>query len=390
MRALQVAIVAPSLRILGGHAVQADRLLRAWRGDPDVNAWLVPINPTLPGPLRSLASIRYARTIATELTYIPSLFREIRHADVVHVFAASYTSFLLAPLPALVVARCLGKPVVLNYRSGQAPEHLRRSAVARRALAWGGLNIVPSRFLVDVFARFGIQAGVIPNIVDLERFAFRPRPTVGPRLLSTRNLEPLYNVRCTLRAFRIVQDRWPDATLTLVGGGSEERALRALASTLGLRHVTFVGRVDPDEIAHYYAQSDIYVQTPNLDNMPTSVLEASACGLPIVATRAGGVPAIVTSEENGLLAPLDDHRAIADHVLRLLEEPDLARRLAAAAHAECGARTWPAVRELWLSAYRSAATRAPAASLLSRHARDNPPASAPPASAPPTSAAAQP
>jgi glycosyltransferase involved in cell wall biosynthesis len=376
MPALQVAIVAPSLRILGGHAVQADRLLRAWRGDPDVNAWLIPINPTLPGPLRYLTSIRYARTVATELTYVPSLVRELRHADVVHVFAASYTSFLLAPLPALIVAKRLGKPVVLNYRSGQAPDHLRRSAVARRALASAGLNIVPSRFLVDVFARFGIQAGVIPNIVDLERFAFRARPTVRPLLLSTRNFEPLYNVACTLRAFRLVQDRRPDAALTLVGSGSEERALRALATTLALRHVTFVGRVNPDEIGRHYALNDIYVQTPNLDNMPASILEAAASGLPVVATRAGGVPAIVTSEENGLLAPLDDHRAIAGHVLRLLEEPGLARRLAAAAYAECAARTWPAVRDLWLAAYQSAAARSPVASVLSRLARHDPPTSA--------------
>jgi glycosyltransferase involved in cell wall biosynthesis len=271
----------------------------------------------------------------------------------VHVFSASYSSFLLAPLPAILAARALGKPVILNYRSGEAPDHLRRSAVARRVIASVDLNIVPSRFLVDVFGSFGIPATVIPNVVDLNRFRFRRREPLTPRLVSTRNFDELYNVACTLRAFRLVQDRWPAASLTLVGAGPQDAALRALARDLRLEHVTFAGRVAPDRIAVHYAANDIYVQTPNIDNMPTSVLEAFASGLPVVSTEAGGVPAILAHEQHGLLAPLDDHRAIAAHVLRLLENPPLARRLTEAAFATCAACTWPTVREQWLRAYRS-------------------------------------
>jgi glycosyltransferase involved in cell wall biosynthesis len=355
MRKLKVAVVAPSLRILGGQAVQADRLLTAWRGDPDVDAWLVPVNPLPSGPLRFATRIKYVRTVVTELTYFPLLIRELSRADVVHVFSASYASFLLAPLPAILAARALGKPVVLNYRSGEAPDHLSRSAVARRALAGVNLNIVPSRFLVEVFASFGITAEVIPNIVDLDRFAFRERDPLRPRLVSTRNFDALYNVACTLRAFRLVQDRWPEATLTLVGAGPQEAPLRRLAAELNLHHVELVGRVSPDRIASYYAENDIYVQTPNIDNMPTSVIEAFASGLPVVSTEAGGIPAILTHSVHGLLAPLDDHRAIAAHVITLLEQQDYARQLASAARRTCSACTWSSVRERWLRAYRSVA-----------------------------------
>ena len=155
-------MVAPSLGILGGQAVQADRLLRAWRDDSTIDAWLVPVNPPLPRSLRGAGRVKYARTVATQLAYWPLLRRELAKADVVHVFSASYTSYLLAPLPALSVARLLGKPVILNYRSGEAPDHLRRSRVARRTIASVDCNIVPSRFLVDVFAGFGIKASIIP------------------------------------------------------------------------------------------------------------------------------------------------------------------------------------------------------------------------------------
>src|SRR4051812_23872044 len=244
---LNIAIVAPSMGILGGQAVQAARLLRSWRDDADVHAWLVPINPLPPAPLRWLARVKYLRTVTTQLIYWPSLIKELRKADVVHVFSASYFSFLLAPLPAVLIAKMLGKPVVMNYRSGEAPDHLRRSAIARATLRRVEENAVPSRFLHEVFAAFGIRSEIIPNIVDVERFRFRRRESLRPRILSTRNFDALHNLPCTLRAFRLVQDRYPDATLTLVGGGSAEGSLRELVRELALRHVTFAGRVPPDE-----------------------------------------------------------------------------------------------------------------------------------------------
>jgi L-malate glycosyltransferase len=350
---LRVAIVAPSLRIPGGQAVQADRLLRAWQNDPDVSAWLVPHNPLPPRPLRFAIAVKYARTVATELTYVPLLLRELARADVVHIFSASYWSFLLAPLPALVVARALGRPVVLHYHSGEAPDHLAHSALARAALARTSGNVVPSRFLANVFSGFGLDVKVVPNLVDLATFKFRRRDPLRPRILSTRNFEPLYNVACTLRAFRMIQDRRPDATLTVVGGGSEDAKLRALARELRLEHVHFAGRVKPDDIAGYYASHDVYIQSPNIDNMPVSVLEAYASGLPVVSTDVGGIPAILSDECHGLLAPADDDRALARQVLRLFDEPGLADRLTTSAFATCETYTWESIRAQWLNIYRT-------------------------------------
>jgi glycosyltransferase involved in cell wall biosynthesis len=355
-RPLRIAIVAASLRILGGQAVQAQRMLEGWEGDPEVHAWLVPINPVPPRPLDALLSVKYLRTVVTQLLYWPLLVRELRRADVVHVFSASYSSFLLAPLPAIIVAKLLGRPVILNYHSGEAPDHLRRSARARTVMKdWVDLNVVPSTFLRDVLASFGIPAKVVANTIDRRRFAYRPRDPLRPRILSTRNFEPLYNVAAVLRAFGRVQARHPGATLTLVGFGSQETALRALAAERNLRNVTFAGRVPSSDIHRYYAESDIYVQTPAIDNMPLSVLEAFASGLPVVSTNVGGVPAMLTDGVHGLLAPPDDDQAVAAHVIGLLESPDYARQLAAAAVETCASYDWPVTRKGWLEAYRSVA-----------------------------------
>jgi L-malate glycosyltransferase len=355
---LKVAVVVASLRILGGQGVQAQRMLDGWAGDPDVDAWIVPVNPVPPRPFDRLLRVKVVRTVATQLWYWPLLLRELRRADVVHVFSASYLSFLLSPLPAVLVAKAFGKPVVLNYHSGEAPDHLRRSAIARFVLGRVvDLNVVPSPFLRDVFASFGITAQVVANSIDLERFAYRERTHPAPRLLSTRNFEPMYNIACTLRAFARVQARYPDATLTLIGGGSQEARLRAQAAGLGLRHVTFVGRVAPHDIHRYYAAADVYVQTPSIDNMPLSMLEAFASGLPVVSTNVGGVPSILTDGVHGLVAADDDDAGIAAGVIDILERPDLARRRAAAARHSCDVLDWTTIREQWLAAYRTALRR---------------------------------
>src|SRR5688572_8020368 len=213
-RPLRVAIVVASLRILGGQAVQAQRMLDGWKNGTEVDAWIVPINPVPPSPFDRLLAIKYVRTVVTQLWYWPLLFRELRRADVVHIFSASYSSFLLAPLPAVVVARLLGRPVLLNYHSGEAPDHLRRSWIARRTLQRHvDLNVVPSPYLHDVLAAFGIRSQVVANTIDVREFAYRVRDPLRPRLLSTRNFEPLYNVGCVLRAFARIQSRYRDASL---------------------------------------------------------------------------------------------------------------------------------------------------------------------------------
>jgi glycosyltransferase involved in cell wall biosynthesis len=110
--------------------------------------------------------------------------------------------------------------------------------------------------------------------------------------------------------------------------------------------------VPPGEIWQYYADSDIYIQSPRIDNMPASVIEAYASGTPVVSTDAGGVPAILTHGTHGLLAPVGDHQMLAWHVLRLLSDPQLSSALAGQARAACEAYTWARVREQWLALYR--------------------------------------
>jgi glycosyltransferase involved in cell wall biosynthesis len=144
----------------------------------------------------------------------------------------------------------------------------------------------------------------------------------------------MYNVECILRAFRIVRGKFPQAILGIAGAGSEESRLRERVREWQLKGVRFYGTVPHRQLPALYAEHDIFVNASNVDNFPGALLEAACSGLPIVTTRAGGIPDMIRDHETGLLVNLNDHEALANGVLECLEEQDLARNLARRA------RTW--------------------------------------------------
>ncbi|HEV7844552.1 MAG TPA: glycosyltransferase family 4 protein, partial [Pyrinomonadaceae bacterium] len=349
---------APSLDILGGQSVQAARLLENLSREPGLEISMQPINPRLPGALRHLQKIKYVRTLVTSVAYCAQLLWRVPRYDVIHIFSASYFSFVLAPTPAILAARLYGKRTVLNYRSGEAEDHLKRWR--RTALPTVRLVdeiVAPSGYLVDVFGRFGFHARSIFNTVETARFPFHERVPLRPVFFSNRNFEPHYNVACTLRAFQLVQQRFPSARMVVAGEGSQRASLEALARELELRNVEFIGRVAPERMPELYDAADIYLNSPNIDNMPGSIIEAYASGIPVVTTNAGGIPYIVTDGETGLMVERNDHEAMARAAVRLLEDEELATRIARAAHAECRKYSWASVRDEWLELYRELATR---------------------------------
>jgi glycosyltransferase involved in cell wall biosynthesis len=282
---------------------------------------------------------------------------KVRRYDIVHAFSASYTSYVLAPLPAMIVAKFYGRATVLNYRSGEADDHLKRWRITAvpTMCRFADRIVVPSEYLVEVFRSHGLRARAIHNFVPLERIPYRRRTAVRPMFLSNRNLESLYNVECTIRAFALVHAQFPDAKLTIAGDGSERRRLQVLAEHLGLfDSVRFVGRVSNEAMDALYQSADIYLNSPNIDNMPGSVLEAFAAGIPVVTTDAGGIPFIVRDGVNGRMVPVADYEGMARAIVQLLREDCLALKLADAARSETERLyTWTQVKVQWERLYRS-------------------------------------
>ena len=358
-RRLRVLMVAPSLDMLGGQSRQCARLRGQLQEEPSLEVSFQPVNPRLPGSLRRLQSVKYVRTVVTTLAYWAQLAARAWRCDILHVFSASYYSYMLSAMPAVLLGRLYGKKVILNYRSGEAEDHLRNWRTAVPTIRLADAVVVPSGYLVDVFERFGLKARAIHNIVELDRFRFRERQPLRPVFLTSRLLEPLYNVGCVLRAFALVQKQVPEASLTVAGEGWMRAELEQLARDLGLRHTKFIGGVPFEGMPDMYDGADIYLTATDLDNMPSSIVECLAAGLPVVTTDAGGIPYIVKHEETCLMIARDDHEAMAAGALRLLADGELAARIARNAREHCRKFSWPAVRREWLKLYHELAAAAP-------------------------------
>jgi len=350
---MRIVLVAASLDILGGHGVQAQALMQGLRTDGYATSF-VPVNPRFPGALRRLRRYPIVRTCLNQTLYLPSLVH-LRNADVVHIFSASYWSFLLGPLPAILAARASRARVVLHYHSGEAEDHLAHwGPLVHPCLRLVDNIVVPSSYLRDVFARFGYKTHVIPNVVDTSRFRYRDRMPLRPRILSTRHFEPHYKVDTTLEAFHFVAAQHPQATLTLAGSGSQDGKLRHLARSLKL-NAQFLGRVEPADMPALCDEADVFVNASVVDNQPVSILEAFAAGLHVVSTGTGAIPALVRDGQTGSIVPANDPGAMAKAILTLLDDPERAILMARRARQEVDRYTWPRVRDHWAAVYAGGA-----------------------------------
>jgi glycosyltransferase involved in cell wall biosynthesis len=336
----------------GGMPGQAEALAR---GLGDLGVPIVPIRTNLTGGriLTTLDSTRYIRSIVRWPVFLVRLLVTVPRVDVVHVLSASWLSFLLFTAPAILLGRILNRWIVLHYHGGEAEPFFARwprlvRFVARRANA----ILVPSPFLQTAFSTVGLQAAVVRNICDLSRIEFNPSTSLTPRFIVTRHLEPIYNVGCIIRAFAVIKERYPRAELLILGGGSEKTSLKRLTTNLALDDsVQFLGYVPSELVPHVYGQVSILLNASNADNVPISILEAFAAGLPVVTTRAGGIPLLVQDGRNGLLVDLNDHLGMARQVFRLLEEPELAHSLTRHGRETAMLHSWHAVLPALARAY---------------------------------------
>ena len=317
-----------------------------------------PIDPRLPDPWRFLTEWKFLRSVVRPLLYCRELIPRVSRADVLHVFAAAHTAFLFGALPALLIARWFGRPVVLNYRDGRAEAHFRWwGPLVRWALKRVALLVFPSTYLQEVFRRHGYESVVVPNVVDTSAFSYRYTDPVRPRLVSARALEPLYGTDNTLRAFAIVKAQVPELVLDIYGAGSAMGTLRRAAIAQGTPDIRFHGAVSRTEMPAVMGTGGVLVNSSRIDNMPHLLIEAFAAGLPIVSTAAGGIPHIVTHERNGLLVSIDRPEELAAAVLRVLREPGLAERLASAGRRESARYSWPEAERAWLEVYSRVAAK---------------------------------
>ncbi|HSU04383.1 MAG TPA: glycosyltransferase [Acetobacteraceae bacterium] len=227
----------------------------------------------------------------------------------------------------------------IHIEDGFGPEEqttqLRRRVLTRRLVLARSTVIVPSRNLeriaTGIWGLSSRRVIYIPNGIDLARFA-RPQthsvttafPGSGPVIGTVSALRLEKNFPRLLRAFRLAVQQVP-ARLVLVGDGSERPALERLATELGIAdRIHFAGHVAAP--APFYGTFDLFALSSDTEQMPISVIEAMAAGLPVVSTDVGDVRMMLAQENAPFVGPTDD-AALASSLLTLLRDPSLRRQV---------------------------------------------------------------
>ena len=254
---------------------------------------------------------------------------------------------------ASTVGRGLGLRQVFALHGGALPEFAaKHGGWVRRVLRRADAIVTPSSYLAEVFAvdpELASRMKIIPNILEIENYRYCHRKEVQPNLLWMRTFHEVYHPEMAVEVVAALRQTHPAARLTMAG---QEKGLHAAVEGLARQRglgaaVRFPGFLDPAGKASEFAAHDIYLNTNRVDNMPVSVLEAAAFGLPIVATAVGGVPHLLRDGETGILVPDGDVAAMTAAVRRLLDEPGLAAKLSANGRRLAESSAWEPVMAQW-------------------------------------------
>lgn len=344
---MKICLVSPFPPPYGGMAIQAEKLTQRFE-ESGIHVIQIRTNVIFPKFLSLLQKIPIARTVIGTFLFIYELNKVLSKVNTVYFLTAFFNFFFWVTCPAIILIKLRGKKLVLSARGGGAGDFFNKY----KFRVWPFLKCVdlvtvPSGFLQKAFIdAFGIQPVIVPNIIDLKQFNFKERVPIRPKLLVTRNLEKIYNIHCVIRSFNIIKQKYPDSRLGIAGEGSERQELEDLVNDLGLAEcVEFYGRVEHDQIQELYDEYDIFVNGSNIDNLPGTILEAFACGLPVVSTNAGGIPYMVEDSVTGLLVETNDHEALAKNIDNLLNNPALVQKLTENARKECHKYSWENVKK---------------------------------------------
>lgn len=265
-----------------------------------------------------------------------AMARWLREREVAVAHTADFYANIMG-LPAAAMARVpvrVGNRREVNPDKSPAQILLQRAAYACAHRVVANSRAAAERLAFEQVPERRIR--VVANGLDAATFHARPASATLRRVVVVANLRVEKGHDVLIDAAPAVLARFPDARFEFVGDGPRREALAAQAERAGVaRAFSFLGH--RDDVGARLGAADIFVLPSRSEAFPNAVLEAMAAGLPIVASRVGGIRELVEHERTGLLVPDGDPRALADGLCRLMADPAFAGRLGAAAGAKAGA-----------------------------------------------------
>lgn len=272
-----------------------------------------------------------------------------KQVEVVVIDTYSTQNFYYA-LAVSQLCRLLRLPYIPILHGGNLPSRLESSPkLCGLIFRHAKCCVSPSPYLQEVFRQAGYsQVQYIPNALVLENYPYHFKAVTDLKLLWVRSFARLYNPDLAVEVLSVLRQEGLPASLCMVGPDSDGSMgrVKALADGLGVE-VTFTGKLTKNEWTALAKDCTVFINTTNFDNMPVSVIEAMALGLPVVSTNVGGLPYLIAHERDGLLVPPNKAEAFVHAIKRLARQPVFAESLAFNARKQVERFDWESVRLQW-------------------------------------------
>lgn len=285
------------------------------------------------------------------LDMLLSIIKNKTWADYVLIDTYSTQNFYFSYLSSQL-CRVFNLKYIPILHGGNLPNRLKSSPKLSKAVFNNAyINVSPSKYLKSNFESLGYQnIIIIPNAIELEHYTFKSRKIETIRLLWVRSFSQIYNPKLAVSTLKTLQDKGFDTSLTMVGpdnDGSLE-ATKIFAKSLKV-DVSFTGKLSKKEWITRSKDYNIFINTTNFDNMPVSIIEAMALGLPVISTNVGGLPFLITHNVDGILVPPNNVDAFTTAVSKLKNNENLKNNLVKQARKKTEQYSWQIVKENWKS-----------------------------------------
>lgn len=272
-------------------------------------------------------------------------------ADVVLIDTYSTKNFWYA----ITISR-MCKSLELKYvpilHGGDLPKRLKKNPKSIGAFIRNAHAVVsPSDYLSSAFAKAGYHNIIkINNFIELENYPFQVREHIQPKLLWVRSFAQIYNPQMAIYVLKSLKEKYPEASLTMVGPEKDgsQKSCKQLAKELNVE-VKFTGLLSKKHWVELSQQHDIFINTTHFDNLPVSLVEAMALGLPVISTKVGGIPFFIDHDVNGKLVPDNDVEKMGSNIEDLINNPLKSTQIINKARANIKDYSWDEVRAQWSS-----------------------------------------
>jgi len=250
------------------------------------------------------------------------------------------------------ILKKINKTTILVLRGGDLPNFYQKfPGKFKNLFSWPKVIVAPSEYLKDNLPTINNEIVVIPNGIQILDYPYYGKEKVKPKLIWLRAFHSIYNPLLVPGVIDLLIDDDIKVYCSMVGpdrGDGSLKAVRNEIEKLNLEEfIEIIPGVSKSEVPNLLSTGDIFLNTTNIDNTPTSVIEALACGLCVVSTNVGGIPYLLDDGVNALLVPPNNSVMMVKSIKRILTEPELFQKLSKNARRDAERYDWSKIIPMW-------------------------------------------